>query len=186
MSATEIITKDDVFEYFKRFPADGNRDDLIRLGINSFLENYCSRVFAKSDGLVENFSVHEVNSFRYLVKRPPIRSIISVSSGRTTPVSVDSLSYAVEDGDIGLIVFSSELTTGLHQYSINYNGGFETIPNDLRLVALSIAMRESEKAEKNRHGMKTRIFTQGTFEMTEKDLEPFEIRILRAYQLMRY
>lgn len=183
---SEIVTKAEFQTYISTAIVDNTRDDLIRQYVNQFIDTFCARTLAGATFTSEKHSVMESGRYELIVKNPPIRTLTSVKSGRTTPETVASDSYVVEDADAGLIRFISQLTVGVHQYEVTYDGGFSPIPDDLKLCALSIMARERQKVTMNRHGIRGRAFANGNVDFEQLDLEPFELRILNRYRVVRF
>jgi hypothetical protein len=183
---SEIVTLEELGNYLGRGVPDGNRDDQIRGMVNGWLDTACNRVFTAAE-YTEKYSVMDSYRRALLVKNPPIRSVTQITSGRTNATVVDSSAYVVEDAEAGIILFTTEwLLVGVQQYVVTYQGGFVSPPSDLKLMALSVIARESEKAEKGRHGMRGRSFAQGSVEFFIDGLTNLEKMILGSYTIRRF
>jgi len=184
--ATELITLIQLGTYLGRVLAEESREDLVRLWINTAVESYCGREFgADAADRAEVHTIEDDYADKIIVFKPPIISLTSVESGRTTWSAVDSSSY-VYDASSGIIrKVTGWWTRGVAYYRVNYKGGFAALPADVVGVALSIAARECEKASKGRFGMRARGFQGGSGDYFTEQLEALEKEILDHYSLKR-
>jgi hypothetical protein len=181
---TEIVSRESLGIYLKDPVVPGSYQDDIRLSINSAVTKYCGRPIVPRDDYVEKVSIREDFRTKFYVKNPPIRELISLSSGRTSPSLVSADSYVVSNDKTGEVeMVDTFLIKGIHQYTVAYKGGFNPIPPELQLFAKSIMAREIAKVALGRHGMRGRAFAQGSAEFLQLDLEPQEKAFLDRYQL---
>ena len=113
---------------------DASKDDEIQLALDTALsvaENYCDRKFMFDTNVVEKFIYKTNESFS--VERYPIDKINSSENESGQPI-VDTL-YEI-DADAGLVRFAKGYPN--QSFTVNYDGGYKTIPLDLELSLWSI------------------------------------------------
>ena len=159
----EIISHDELIEYLRKddiVPDD--RTDIIRKGVCQGINTRCNRIFGGVDGITERYSVREPYQTKLFVRNPPVRGVTSIAYGRTSPTTLSSDGYYIDDEDSGIISFDSYLQMGLNNHAIVYDGGFSpVVPYDIKLVALGIIGREVAKVHGDRHGMRSRDYAGG-------------------------
>lgn len=113
---------------------DASKDDEIQLALDTALsvaENYCDRKFMFEANVVEDFIFKTNESFA--VERYPIDKINS-SENESGQAVTDNL-YEI-DADAGLVRFAKGYPN--QSFTVNYDGGYKTIPLDLELSLWSI------------------------------------------------
>lgn len=182
---SEIVSREMLAKYLTRNVTAGSVEDLVRMGINSGIDKYCGRVIVGAT-YAEQITIPDWYMDRFMVSNPPIRTWTSLGSGLTNPSLVDVSSYIVNK-DIGQVVLvNTFFTRGVGQYTATYDGGYDPVPPELQLFAMSIMARECEKVAKGRHGMRGRSMAQGTAEFFQLDMEPVEKLFLNAYRIQRF
>ena len=182
----EIVTLDDVNNYLDETLQKRSQVDMIRGYVNKWADTYCSRIL-EAKTYEEKHSILESNHWVLIAKNPPIRTLNWIKSGRESPSEIDSGRYVIEDAGAGIIrAVSSPWITGVHQYTVGYDGGYEKAPEDLKLVVLSIIGREFANTRQKRHGLRGKSFAQGSTDLLQMDLTGMEKRILSGYQLVNW
>ena len=113
---------------------DASKDDEIQLALDTALsvaENYCDRKFMFDTNVVEKF-IYKTNE-SFAVERYPIDKINS-SENESGQAVTDNL-YEI-DADAGLVKFAKGYPN--QSFTVNYDGGYKTIPLDLELSLWSI------------------------------------------------
>ena len=113
---------------------DASKDDEIQLALDTALsvaENYCDRKFMFETNVVEKF-IYKTNE-SFAVERYPIDKINS-SENESGQAVTDNL-YEI-DADAGLVRFAKVYPN--QSFTVNYDGGYKTIPLDLELSLWSI------------------------------------------------
>ena len=113
---------------------DASKDDEIQLALDTALsvaENYFDRKFMFETNVVEKFIYKTNESFS--VERYPIDKINS-SENESGQAVTDNL-YEI-DADAGLVRFAKGYPN--QSFTVNYDGGYKTIPLDLELSLWSI------------------------------------------------
>lgn len=113
---------------------DASKDDEIQLALDTALsvaENYCDRKFMFDTNVVEKF-IYKTNE-SFAVERYPIDKINS-SENESGQAVTDNL-YEI-DADAGLVKFAKGFPN--QSFTVNYDGGYKTIPLDLELSLWSI------------------------------------------------
>lgn len=113
---------------------DASKDDEIQLALDTALsvaENYCDRKFMFDTNVVEKF-IYKTNE-SFAVERYPIDKINS-SENESGQAVTDNL-YEI-DADAGLVRFAKGYPN--QSFTVNYDGGYKTIPLDLELSLWSI------------------------------------------------
>ena len=182
----EVVTLADVNTYLGEALEEDSQVDLIRGFVNEWVDTRCSRLLGAAS-YEEKHSILEPNHWVLIVKNPPIRELTWIKSGRESPSEIDSGRYVVEDADAGIIrTVSSPWITGVHQYTVGYEGGYEDAPEDLKLAVLSIIGREFANTRQKRHGLRSKSFAQGSTDLLQMGLTPMEKMVLMGYTLMRF
>lgn len=112
-------------------PGDTTRDAELQAALEAagtLMETYCDRYFMQS-GQTETFTHIETNVLS--LKRYPVNTINSIVDENGQAITA----YHV-DSKAGLVQLDA--FTVRHQVTVSYEGGYDPLPDDLVLVALSL------------------------------------------------
>jgi len=182
---SDIVVASDLIAYLNNKEPSA-QTELVRVGVNALIERYCCRVFAAdTTNRTETYRTTEAYQRVVQLKKPPVVAFTSLQTGEAGSLRlVDGTSYEVLEEE-GMIRMIGSFFLAETRYTATYKGGYTTIPEDLKLVGLSIMAREIEKSSKGRHGMRGRAIQGGSVELVEENLTTFEKAILDGYVLER-
>ena len=139
--ATNLITRAEYKNYLGI--TSTNKDDEIDLlipKVSSLIKTYCRRSFI--DYYDETYIEYFEGGFdRFYLKEGPVREVLavkkSINYGKTYSVLTEYTNW-VQDGDSVRVLDALVFEPLIRGYRVEYFGGFETVPEDLKLAVLDL------------------------------------------------
>lgn len=143
--ATDLVTLQEVKEYANI--SSTNQDTQINLlipSVSQFIKTYCGRTFLDyvNDEKSQKYSGGSTHLF---VDEPPILTITGVEYstdyGNTYITLTEFTDYVIDpDGNAIISTSSDGFPKVLNGYKVTYTGGFEVLPEDVKLAALDLVV----------------------------------------------
>jgi hypothetical protein len=142
--------------------------------VTDYIDRYCKRTFNADDYSDEMHSGDDTN---YLLPRYwPINSIVRIQHRKTTLntdswSTIDSKYYHIEGHNKEVVFKTGIFTQGVNNYRISYNGGYSTIPEDLKMACIQIV----KKFFNDRKGSHLKSESLGEYSYTRFDKDIKEL-----------
>lgn len=129
-----LLTTTELKEFLQWTSTDSDYMNTLINFASDFIERYCNRKFKAADYISE---VYDGNGETELyLKNAPINSVTTIANwdsynNKSSYEYTEHTEYMIY-GEEGYIYLRSKWVSGRRNFQITYNGGFETIPYDLR------------------------------------------------------
>jgi hypothetical protein len=142
--AIDLITLEEVKNY-----ADiksTNQDAQINLiipSVSQFIKTYCGRTFVDYVN-EEKIEVKHGGTDSLFLDEPPVITVTSVEYssdyGKTYAALTEFTDYVIDPEANAILSTSETFPRLLNGYRITYTGGFETLPDDIKIAALDLSV----------------------------------------------
>ena len=181
-----LITQSEFFDYYQQSTATEEKDmtlaDLVIGHTSQWLETYLGRKLAQDD-YTQHTRAHAPTR-QILLKNAPVASVASIMEGS---ISLSSSDWTLDDGDLGIIWMERPLVVN-QRYAIEYTGGFNPLPEDIKGVLLrqaSIAFKRTRDQSWELQSVDTD--TNSGVSISERltsSLSPIERTVLSRYRVI--
>jgi len=139
--ATDLVTRSEYKNYLGITSSNKDTEiDLLIPKVSSLVKTYCRRSFIDyyDEAYIEYF---EGGYDRFILKESPVKEVLavkkSINYGKTYTTLTEYTDW-VQDGDLVRVLNNGIFEPLIRGYRVEYFGGFEDLPEDLKLAVLDL------------------------------------------------
>lgn len=150
LNSNALMTAAELDTFLQKTIGDSDYSNTLINFASDFIERYCNRILNADDYSAEVYDGNE--EYKLYVKNPPINSVTTIALWDTyNNVSLQTYTEHLEFmiyNEEGYIYMRGKWTKGKRNYRLSYNGGYATIPYDLKKACADLCSWMKDQKDK--------------------------------------